>query len=97
MLTIYERGCAGRACAGLLLTAASLFLAAMNVPAIAGNTLPSETPAAFVPRTDSFDYVKREVMIPMRDGVHLQTVVITKANQTEPLPILLTQIGRAHV
>ncbi len=30
-------------------------------------------------------------MVPMRDGVHLQTVVIAKANQTQPLPILLTR------
>ena len=28
-------------------------------------------------------------MIPMRDGVHLQTVIITPANQAGPLPILL--------
>lgn len=31
----------------------------------------------------------QEVMIPMRDGVHLQTVTLTPANQTGPLPILL--------
>src|SRR6267154_171019 len=37
------------------------------------------------------NYRVQEFMIPMRDGVHLQTVVITKANQTEPLPILLTR------
>jgi putative CocE/NonD family hydrolase len=30
-------------------------------------------------------------MVPMRDGVHLQTAVITKQGQTEPLPILLTR------
>jgi putative CocE/NonD family hydrolase len=30
----------------------------------------------------------QEVMIPMRDGVHLQTVILTPANQTAPLPIL---------
>jgi putative CocE/NonD family hydrolase len=30
-----------------------------------------------------------EVMIPVRDGVHLQTVIIAPANQREPLPILL--------
>jgi uncharacterized protein len=90
MLTIYERGCAGRACAGLLLTAAGFFLPAMNVPAIAGSTLPSETPAAFVPRTDSFDYVKREVMIPMRDGVKLQTLILIPRG-AHRAPILLTR------
>ncbi|HET8967168.1 MAG TPA: CocE/NonD family hydrolase [Candidatus Acidoferrum sp.] len=30
----------------------------------------------------------QEVMIPMRDGVHLQTVILTPAGQKEPLPIL---------
>ncbi|MFZ0821549.1 MAG: CocE/NonD family hydrolase [Candidatus Acidiferrales bacterium] len=30
----------------------------------------------------------QEVMIPMRDGVHLQTVILTPADQTGPLPIL---------
>ena len=30
----------------------------------------------------------QEVMIPMRDGVKLQTVILTPADQHEPLPIL---------
>jgi uncharacterized protein len=30
----------------------------------------------------------QEVMIPVRDGVHLQTVILTPANVTKPLPIL---------
>ena len=30
----------------------------------------------------------QEVMIPMRDGVHLQTVILAPADQKEPLPIL---------
>ena len=38
--------------------------------------LPSETPAKFQPVTDAFDYVRREVMIPMRDGVKLHTVIV---------------------
>ena len=33
---------------------------------------PSETPAQLKPATSSFDYERREVMIPMRDGVKLQ-------------------------
>ena len=37
------------------------------------------------------NYRVQEFMVPMRDGVHLQTVVISKANQTEPLPILMTR------
>ena len=31
----------------------------------------------------------KEVMIPMRDGVHLQTVILTPVGAKEPLPILL--------
>lgn len=31
----------------------------------------------------------QEVMIPMRDGVHLQTAILTPVQQTGPLPILL--------
>lgn len=31
----------------------------------------------------------REVMIPMRDGIRLQTVILTPVNQKSPLPILL--------
>ena len=31
----------------------------------------------------------KEVMVPMRDGVHLQTMLVTPVRQSEPLPILL--------
>jgi hypothetical protein len=37
---------------------------------------PSETPEQFVPVTDSYDYSLRDVMIPMRDGVKLHTVIL---------------------
>jgi uncharacterized protein len=37
---------------------------------------PSETPAQFKPVTSSYDYVERDVMIPMRDGVKLHTVIL---------------------
>src|SRR6266550_4203802 len=52
--------------------------------------LPSETPARLVPVTDGFDYVKRDVMNPMRDGVKLHTVVIVPKGATGA-PILLTR------
>jgi hypothetical protein len=51
---------------------------------------PSETPAQFQPATDSFDYVKRDVMIPMRDGVKLHTVVLVPRG-ARGAPILLTR------
>src|SRR5262245_39768266 len=55
--------------------------------------LPSETPAQFQPATGSFDHVRREVMIPMRDGVKLHTVILVPktATMTSRAPILLTR------
>jgi putative CocE/NonD family hydrolase len=48
--------------------------------------LPSDIPAEFKPDTDSFDYVKREVMIPMRDGVKLKTfILIPKGAKNAPM------------
>jgi hypothetical protein len=52
--------------------------------------LQSETPATFVPATDSFDYVRREVEVPMRDGVKLHTVILVP-NGAKGAPILLTR------
>src|SRR4051794_16486654 len=52
--------------------------------------LPSETPAKLVPVTDSFDHVRREVMIPMRDGVKLYTVILVPKGASHA-PILLTR------
>src|SRR5271167_809493 len=37
----------------------------------------------------SADFTFQEVMIPMRDGVRLQTVILAPRNHTDPLPILL--------
>ena len=50
----------------------------------------SETPQTFVPVTDTFDYVRREVMIPMRDGVRLHTVILVPKGAKDA-PILLTR------
>src|SRR5262249_57134373 len=52
--------------------------------------LPSETPANFQPVTDSFDYIRRDVMIPMRDGVKLHTVILLPKGASHA-PILLTR------
>jgi predicted acyl esterase len=50
----------------------------------------SETPASFAPRVDSFDYVKREIMIPMRDGVKLHTLILIPRGAARA-PMLLTR------
>jgi putative CocE/NonD family hydrolase len=52
--------------------------------------LPSETPAKFYAATNNFDYVRREVMIPMRDGVKLHTVILVPKG-AKGAPILLTR------
>ena len=49
-----------------------------------------DIPAKFTPPTDRYDYVKREVMIPMRDGVKLHTVIVIPKGATDA-PILLTR------
>jgi len=53
-------------------------------------TLPSERPDKLVPTYDRFDYVRREVMIPMRDGVKLHTVILVPKGAKDA-PILLTR------
>lgn len=52
--------------------------------------LPSETPAKVEPTNDGFDYVRREVMIPMRDGVKLHTVILVPKG-AKGAPMLLTR------
>src|SRR5207248_7213312 len=53
-------------------------------------TLPSETPAKFAPTNAGFDFTKRDVMIPMRDGVQLHTVILIPRG-TKQAPMLLTR------
>jgi len=51
--------------------------------------LPSETPDKLEPVTDSFDYIRRDVMIPMRDAVKLHAVIlIPKGANMAPILLL---------
>jgi putative CocE/NonD family hydrolase len=52
--------------------------------------LPSEIPAKFKPVTDRFDHTRRKLMIPMRDGVKLHTVILIPKG-AKKAPILLTR------
>jgi putative CocE/NonD family hydrolase len=46
----------------------------------------NDIPAKFTPTTDTFDYDKREVMIPMRDGVKLKTfILVPKGAKNAPI------------
>jgi putative CocE/NonD family hydrolase len=75
---------------GLMVAAALLVQRAAAQTPPAGSTLPSETPARLQPVIDSFDYERRDVMIPMRDGVKLHTVIILPKG-AKGAPILLTR------
>ena len=71
------------------------------------DVLTSDIPATFKPDEHAYDYVKRDVMIPMRDGVKLHTViVIPKAAGRRPILLdrtpydagkLLGKTASAHV
>ena len=49
----------------------------------------SDIPPAFTAPTAGRDYVKRESMIPMRDGVKLHAVILKPADISVPLPFLI--------
>jgi putative CocE/NonD family hydrolase len=51
---------------------------------------PSETPASLETPATAFDYARREVMIPMRDGVKLHTVILVPKGASKA-PMLLTR------
>ena len=74
----------------LLVALSALSLLPLPVAAQQAASLPSETPDKLEPVTDSFDYIKREVMIPMRDGVKLHTVILIPKD-AKNAPILLTR------
>ena len=50
----------------------------------------NDIPAKFTPPTAANDYVRREVMIPMRDGTKLFTVIVVAKNAKDA-PIVLTR------
>jgi uncharacterized protein len=88
----HTRGTSGLLGATLLLTSwamPTLFVrAAPQEPAqsVVGNDIPK----AFTAPTANQDYIKREVMIPMRDGVELHTVIVVPKGARNA-PILLTR------
>ena len=54
-------------------------------------TAPSAFPQSAASAEGASAWRVQEFMVPMRDGVQLQTVVISRRDQTQPLPILLTR------
>ncbi len=51
--------------------------------------LPAVAQVATSPQPETSAFTLKEVMIPMRDGIHLQTAILTPIDQSSPLPILL--------
>ena len=74
--------------AGPRRTSVVLFFALATASPVAAQT--NETPARLQPTNYGFDYVRRDVMLPMRDGVHLHTVILVP-NGTSGAPILMTR------
>jgi uncharacterized protein len=73
-----------------LLALAALFAASCLAQTPQYPNLPSETPDHFLAKTDSWEYVRREAMIPMRDDVKLHTVILVPKG-AKNAPILLTR------
>ena len=78
----------------ILILLAAMVALPNNAPAQtapgAYQALPSEIPAHLAPKTDTWDYSRRDVMIPMRDGVKLHTVILVPTGARRA-PILLTR------
>ena len=74
----------------LILLASCSWPAAHAEPPAPAHNPDNETPAAFRPVTDSFDYERREVMIAMRDGVKLHTLIFVPRH-AHGAPMLLTR------
>src|SRR6187551_3557226 len=72
----------------LFVIALSLFLCQSLMAQV--KTLPSETPSDFKPTNYGFNYERRTVMIPMRDGVKLHTVILVPKG-AKNAPILITR------
>ena len=76
--------------AGAALLVAAVAAAQGSSPQSAQATLANETPVQLKVPQDTWDYTRREVMIPMRDGVKLHTVILIPKG-AKNAPILLTR------
>src|SRR5579859_6127220 len=72
---------------GLLAAFVAGLCATMPAPVTAAD---NDIPKTFTAPIIGYDYVKRDLMIPMRDGVKLHTVVVLPKG-TSNAPILLTR------
>src|SRR5262245_10405863 len=69
------------------------FAVLLTIPAVPAQQTPPLTPdipPKFTAPVEGYDYVKRVEMVPMRDGVHLYTVIVIPAGARNA-PLLLTR------
>src|SRR5437016_2832041 len=72
------------------LTAAAFVALAWSLRAQTPPLTPDISGAKFEPPTSAYDYVKRDVMIPMRDGVKLHTVIVVPKS-AKNAPMIMTR------
>ncbi|HEY1605157.1 MAG TPA: CocE/NonD family hydrolase [Allosphingosinicella sp.] len=73
---------------GFLLATLTLFFSLSGTAGAQPAAPPSDIPATWEKPRAGYDYDQREIMIPMRDGVRLHTVIVTPRN-AHGLPMLL--------
>ena len=90
-MALSNRACRLLVVALLLCTSSSFAQAPQGAPAAPPKypDLPSEIPDRFTPVTSSFNFERRDVMIPMRDGVKLHAVIMVPKG-AKGAPILMT-------
>jgi uncharacterized protein len=74
----------------LVAAGATAFGFVLAIQAQSAQSLPSETPAEVRVATGTFEYERREVMIAMRDGVRLHTVILVPRG-AHNAPMLMTR------
>ena len=74
-----------------------MFAVATASPQEAVPSSQGEIPAAFAPKTDGFDFVKRDEMVAMRDGVKLRTLIfVPRGAQGAPMLLARTPYNAAE-
>ena len=66
-------------------------VSAQPTPALQPGSRSNDVPADFTPVAGDGDYAQTDVMIPMRDGVKLHTIIMVPKAHSERMPILLTR------
>jgi len=73
------------------LAATTALALAVALPTLAAPKPFTDRPAHFQPPVDLLDYTRQDVMIRMRDGVRLNTVILIPKGMTAPAPMMLTR------